>query len=398
MPRKTDDISQLVEEMVRLSGRSEEAALQWLGYLPDPTEPTILDVLQRYQASKEWRKLDNASKRSYALVLGQLEVKVRASDEGMKVSKLPESVVEFVCSAYYSKDPNKTQVENQHKSRRDGYRPNRMASDKPVVMPATFNRRLATLRSVFVKWYPNQEDAHAIPPALLAQAAQSIGLAPRAFTKVEVRRYWDDVCSRPRNRLRNMCLVGAFLALGLRAMEAVALKVGCVDWERRILFLWTYKYQQGSSEPQKVHIPRWYADLLQQYLQARFGDQEWDLDAPLFLDEQGKAFTTSGVQRFVREGLQRVGLWRPGRATHALRHTFAHLMYHACGKDVRQVSKALRHRRLHTTDVYLQALESELTDAAEVLGQMIEEFLADDLTQEEETVLATLVDEDAHDD
>lgn len=212
--------------------------------------------------------------------------------------------------------------------------------------PATIARRLAALRGFF---------AHLVregvvgddPTAHLEQPRRSRPL-PRTLSRESVTALIEapDV-GTPRG-LRDRALLELLYACGLRATEALTLRVG--DVNRRAGYL----HCRGKGrkerlvpvgEPALAWLERYLAEARPRLAGARGGASPL-----LFVGPGGRPLTRQALWHIVLRAARRAGL-RQHVSPHTLRHCFAsHLL--EGGADLRAVQLMLGHADISTTQIY----------------------------------------------
>lgn len=143
-------------------------------------------------------------------------------------------------------------------------------------------------------------------------------------------------------------------SLGLRANEIVNIRLSDFKEIDGVVCL----YLLGKGRDGKVDYVPINDDLykmIQDYIQEyRITDY---LFTSLRSDVGGKV-TTKTIRYIVKEMFKRVGICSDEYSLHSLRHTFATTSIKN-GADVREVSKALRHKSIHTTEIYLHDIEMQ---------------------------------------
>lgn len=142
-------------------------------------------------------------------------------------------------------------------------------------------------------------------------------------------------------QLRDRALIELMYGAGLRVSEVVSLTHSQVDLDQG----WVKVLGKGSKE-RMVPIGRQAVAALKEYMNS----QPKTPREPLFINAQGSALTTRGVNDILKRRQSQAGLTRPVSA-HGLRHSFAtHLM--AGGADLRVIQEMLGHETLSTTQRY----------------------------------------------
>jgi site-specific recombinase XerD len=146
-----------------------------------------------------------------------------------------------------------------------------------------------------------------------------------------------------RDYARALCLVD----LGLRAIEVARLRVGDIDWQRKIVAVPPAKASHGRQLPLPAHLER----ALRAYLHRR---PKSDTDY-LFVGVSlltGRPLTSCAIRAILDRAYRRCGFlnWF---GTHRLRHSFATRLY-ARGATTKEIADLLGHQLVTTTDRYTQ--------------------------------------------
>jgi integrase/recombinase XerD len=215
-----------------------------------------------------------------------------------------------------------------------------------AVSPATLQRKAACLRSFYrhlrrtgvVGHDPTGDlrgppKAPRLPQILGADEVAILLAAPRG--------------SDP-GALRDRALLGVMCECGLRASEAIGLRVGDVDLRRRVL-------RTGGDGPRERRVPVG-ADAmrpLRAYLdRGRPSLVGGRAEAHLFVNRRGSGLTRQGLYKIVQGHARTAGL-DDRMSPHTLRHTFAARLL-AGGSDLRSVQELLGHADIATTQIYTQ--------------------------------------------
>lgn len=164
--------------------------------------------------------------------------------------------------------------------------------------------------------------------------------------------------------VRNRALLVLLYRAGLRCAEACAVRAHELRPHERggwVVHVARPKGIERGARPRDVGIDEKHGRALAAYLEAvpRRGP---DL---LFVSGHGLPIQTSYVRQFLPRLALRAGIERRVHP-HALRHTFARELWEE-GKDLLTISRALGHRSLKTTAVYLESI-----GACDVVDRTIE--------------------------
>ncbi len=152
--------------------------------------------------------------------------------------------------------------------------------------------------------------------------------------------------------LRNRCLMQVMLDAGLRASEALKLKVNDLDWMTGKL-----KVRQGKGKKDRIlWLNPQALEVLRKWREKR--PQQMEL---LFTTLDGKPLSDRYLRAMVERYSAKADLSKDVHP-HTLRHTFATDLYRET-KNIRLVQKALGHSDLSTTMIYTHIVDDELEDA-----------------------------------
>ncbi len=138
---------------------------------------------------------------------------------------------------------------------------------------------------------------------------------------------------------------------GLRTVEVSTSRIGNIQQYGTK----EYGLEVTSKRSTRViALPTPVVELINAYIAKRVADGETiKPDSPLISSTRkpGTSISTRGIRKAVDRTLYRAKLKRPGMSGHSLRHSFATLAVRG-GADIQQVSYALGHADLRTTQVY----------------------------------------------
>ena len=157
---------------------------------------------------------------------------------------------------------------------------------------------------------------------------------------------------------RNFAIINLMVRTGLRCIEVSRLDIQDIKY-----FESNYSFnlqRKGSIEKDQVFgFSTKVFEPIQSYLSERINVLDTD---PLFINignhKKEDRISASEVGRVVTTELIRSGLKRKDISTHSLRHTFAISAYKA-KVPLLNISIALGHRSLSTTQIYVSAIDSE---------------------------------------
>lgn len=211
--------------------------------------------------------------------------------------------------------------------------------------PATRARKTAAIRS-FYGHLVRTDVVGSDPAAGLASPRPAPGL-PKPLTVNQVERLLNGPPATPIG-LRDRALLEVLYGSGLRASEAVGLRLQDIDLE--VGFVRTMG--KGSKE-RVVPLGRKAMTAVSAYLgrgRAHLGTPGGVKPAEAFLNARGRRLSRQGLHLIVKKYARQAGLGEDVSA-HTLRHSFAtHLV--EGGADLRAVQEMLGHADLSTTQMY----------------------------------------------
>ena len=184
--------------------------------------------------------------------------------------------------------------------------------------------------------------------------------SPSWLADAERKRMLREVTSRKgAAAARDRVMLEVLLGTGIRLAELVGLDVGSVDFDGKRV---TIRAKGGNTETRFLA-----SDLrttLRRYLRRR-AESPADTTA-LFLSNRDTRISPRQVQARFELWLRWAGIDRPGLSVHSLRHTFGTRLYRRTN-DLVLVGKAMGHRTLEATRVYVHQDDGAIEDALESL-------------------------------
>jgi site-specific recombinase XerD len=150
------------------------------------------------------------------------------------------------------------------------------------------------------------------------------------------------------SNLKHRCLLALAYGAGLRVSEVVNLKIGNLDFERRLIYI-----EQGKGKKDRVTLlPE---SLLADLKNLMAGRNPEDYLLP---SERGGRLSARTAQAVFYQVLKKSGV-KKAVSFHSLRHSFAtHLLEN--GVDIRYVQELLGHNSIRTTQVYTHVTNSNI--------------------------------------
>jgi len=232
-----------------------------------------------------------------------------------------------------------------------------LASGAPGRAPAaatTVQRKVACLRS-FYRHLRREEILDRDPTSELKGPPRGKRL-PKVLTRDEVAL----LLAQPRGTtpaaLRDRALLELMYACGLRASEAVDMRLDEIDVEDGVL-----RANGKGSKERLVPIGSKALEALRFYL-LRGRPQLVGIgeEKRVFVNQRGQGLTRQGLYKIVQRHARTAGL-SDKMSPHTLRHTFAtHLLAGGC--DLRSLQEMLGHADIATTQIYTHLSADRLRD------------------------------------
>ena len=223
---------------------------------------------------------------------------------------------------------------------------------------ATINRAKAALRA-FGAWLVMTENSSRNPAEGLS-IRRTARKSPTTFTDTERKRILREVRARSGDRAeRDRAMLEVLLGTGIRLAELVGLDLEHLDLENK---RFTIQAKGGNAETRFISVEM--RSTLRRYLRHR-GEAQTD-NAALFLSNRGTRISARQVQARFQLWIQWAGITRSGFSVHSTRHTFGTRLYRRT-KDMVLVGRALGHRTLEATAIYVHQDDDALSQALEGL-------------------------------
>lgn len=210
--------------------------------------------------------------------------------------------------------------------------------------PATLQRKIACLRSFYR--FLRREDAIDVDPTAEVRAPRSRARLPHVLTRDQVAQLLAQPQGTTPAALRDRALLETMYACGLRASEAVSLRLSDLDLDGGVLIA------SGKGSKQRIiPIGSKALETLQSYLQDGRPKVVGIRDEPhVFVNLRGSSLSRQGLYKIVQRHARTAGL-DARMSPHTLRHTFAtHLLAGGC--DLRSLQEMLGHADIGTTQMY----------------------------------------------
>jgi integrase/recombinase XerD len=218
----------------------------------------------------------------------------------------------------------------------------------------TLQRKVACMRS-FYRHLRREGLLDSDPTADLRPPRSRVRL-PRVLSRDQVNSLLAQPTGTSNAALRDRALLETMYACGLRASEAITLKVSELDIETGVLIA----HGKGSKE-RLVPIGSKASETLGVYLNkarpALVGIRE---EPHVFVNLRGQSLSRQGLYKIVQRHARAAGL-DSRMSPHTLRHTFAtHLLAGGC--DLRSLQEMLGHADIGTTQIYTHLSAERLRD------------------------------------
>ncbi len=198
-------------------------------------------------------------------------------------------------------------------------------------------------------------------PAEMVAAPRMARHLPDLLSIEQIDRIIEGIDGASRKGLRDRALLELLYSCGLRASEAVSLRLSDVNFDDGYLRV------VGKGDKQRlVPLSGVARRRMEEYLRVR-GGADNSVDT-LFLSNRGKALTRVMLFTIVREAARRADI-KTKVSPHTFRHSFAtHLL--EGGASIREVQEMLGHESITTTEIYTQVSRSHLRDALDLLTKL----------------------------
>ena len=219
---------------------------------------------------------------------------------------------------------------------------------------STINGRFSAVELLLSCLYREGLITHNPAQGLDIHLAIPSGWRRRPLSKEEITRFLESIDTSTKQGLKDRTLFELIYSSGLRVSEAAALKVGDIDFDRRLMVV-RGKFDRDRMVP----ISNVAHDFLLHFLGGRIDTP----DAWIFAGSRGRTLGrhiqgTTISDRF-RELLRRFDMDKPEISTHSIRHSTAtHLLEN--GASVRHVQELLGHSNIESTVRYTHVMTDNL--------------------------------------
>ncbi len=222
----------------------------------------------------------------------------------------------------------------------------KLASDKYT--PKSISRKINSIKTFFR--FLKASGALTMDPAIEIAHPKYEVKPPRILSKIEYRAL-RDAC---RGDVRMYAIVELFLQTGIRIGELAALTVpDARDSELHVAA------QEGHAE-RTVPLNKAAKEALDRYVSTRNGNTQ---SKALFITKTGRPLLIRNIRTAIDRYFRIAGI--EGAKVNDLRHTFIahHLM---AGTSITTLSKLVGHKRLSTTERYLELVKDKATDSVKL--------------------------------
>jgi len=218
----------------------------------------------------------------------------------------------------------------------------------------TINSRFRSVSFVFSVLYRAGIIAENPAYGLKLDIPLPTGWKRRPLTRDEITHFLETIDTSTKQGIKDRALFELIYSSGLRVAEVAALKVGDIDFERRVMVV------RGKFDRDRM-VP--ISEVAHDFLLVYLGTKINELDAWIFTGyggpTHGRHLTSTSVSERFRTLLRRFGMDKPEISTHSIRHSTAtHLLEN--GASIRHVQELLGHRCIESTVRYTHVMTDTL--------------------------------------
>jgi len=216
----------------------------------------------------------------------------------------------------------------------------------------TVSRHLVSLR-VFFRFL-QQERLIDLDPSETLESPRLWSLLPDTLSPVEVTQLLNVSIKKSNHAQRNRTILELLYATGLRVSEMCALKIGDLSLQDAML-----RTMGKGNKERIVPIAGKTVELVNNYLlQDRPRYIRNELEAHLFLSQQGRPLTRQRIWQIIKDQAKAAGIDKK-ISPHTLRHSCAtHLLEN--GGSLRVIQELLGHSDISTTQLYTHVDQKRL--------------------------------------
>lgn len=222
------------------------------------------------------------------------------------------------------------------------------------VKGSTLRRKLAAIRC-FVRFLCTRENLGSNPALAIRMPPMEKHL-PSFLDVEEMQRLMEVPDTSVLGGLRDRAILEMFYSTGIRLSELHLLDLSDIDLYGEVI-----KVRGKGRKERVVPVGRMASAAVKAYLPERARHTKAKgrvAETALFVNKLGRRLARRGIQRVVRQYLQRVSSAKQ-MSPHVLRHTFATHMLDR-GADLRAVQELLGHASLSSTQVYTHVTTDRL--------------------------------------
>lgn len=247
-----------------------------------------------------------------------------------------------------------------------------------ALRPKTINARFEAVRLLYSCLYRSGAITENPCHGLILALPDPKAWTRRPLTREEITSFLESLDVTSPVGLRDRALFELIYSSGLRVNEAACLKVGDIDFERRLMVV-RGKFDRDRMVP----VSEVARDFLVEYLGPKIESPEaWVFAGTRGATKLGHIRSATISERF-RELLRERNMDKPELSTHSIRHSTAtHLLEN--GASVRHVQELLGHRNIESTVRYTHVMTDSLAKVYrrhhprehELFEEVDEEYLA----------------------
>lgn len=163
------------------------------------------------------------------------------------------------------------------------------------------------------------------------------------------------------SNLKHKVLLMLLYSAGLRVSEVVRLRIGDVDFQRKLIHI---KGAKGRKDRYTI-LSDAGSEALQKYVKE-YGQSKWLFPS----QDRERHITTRTVEKIFSNACQKADI-KKSATVHSLRHSFAtHLL--ESGVDLRYIQELLGHKSSKTTEIYTHVATKDLGRIKSPLDTMME--------------------------
>jgi len=218
----------------------------------------------------------------------------------------------------------------------------------------TINSRFHSVCALFSVLYRAGAIAENPAHGLALDIPLPAGWRRRPLTRDEINRFLEAIDTGTAQGLKDRTLFELIYSSGLRVAEAAAIKVGDIDFERRVMVV------RGKFDRDRV-VP--FSEVAHAFLLHYLGGKVSHLDSWVFVGyggpTKGRHLTSGSISERFRTLLRRFDMDKAEISTHSIRHSTAtHLLEN--GASVRHVQELLGHKCIESTVRYTHVMTDSL--------------------------------------